>query len=131
MSRENIERSTFFFASALPLSCLILDQRLWPDCTIVDVENCTHRGHMESPRETRERTPLENAAMTESSGVTGVERRLVDRVRLKIRTQLEPGVLLITGRSHLVAGKFYKIRQEIRPQNPQLSGPQIRKSARP
>lgn len=66
MSLANIERATFFFASASPLSCLILDQRLWPDCAVADVENCEHREHMEFPRGVKNRKPLENAAMAEN-----------------------------------------------------------------
>ena len=43
IERENSERWTFFFASTAPLSCLIFDHRLWPDCGAVVVENCRHR----------------------------------------------------------------------------------------
>jgi hypothetical protein len=70
ISRDKPERCTFLFASAFPLSCLILDQRLWPDCVLDDVEN-KHRGHIDFPRGVKERRPLENAAMlqTEDYGV--------------------------------------------------------------
>lgn len=39
ISLEKSEFCVLLFASAAPLSCLILDHRLWPDCTIEDVEN--------------------------------------------------------------------------------------------
>lgn len=39
IERENSERWTFFFASTAPLSCLIFDHRLCPDCGAEVVEN--------------------------------------------------------------------------------------------
>jgi hypothetical protein len=65
ISFDNAERWTFFFASTAPLSCLILDQRLWPDCAIDVVENCRHREQGNSPLRASERRPLENAAILE------------------------------------------------------------------
>ena len=62
----SLEKSEFFallFASAVPLSCLILDHRLWPDCTIDDVENRRHSEQMKSPLRGKERSPLENTAI--------------------------------------------------------------------
>jgi hypothetical protein len=63
ISFDNAERWTFFFASTAPLSCLILDQRLWPDCAIDVVENCRHREQVNSPLGTNGRRPLEKAAI--------------------------------------------------------------------
>jgi hypothetical protein len=65
ISFESAERWTFFFASTAPLSCLILDQRLWPDCAIDVVENCRHREQVNSPFGTNERRPLEKAVILE------------------------------------------------------------------
>lgn len=63
MSREKIDRCTFFLASASPLSCLILDQREWPDSSVAVVEKLRHLGHMNSVRGVKDRKPLENAAI--------------------------------------------------------------------
>jgi len=52
-------------ASAFPLSCLILDHRLWPDAK-ADVVEKRHREQNDSSRGTREmieRRPLENAGI--------------------------------------------------------------------
>lgn len=42
ISWAKMERWRFLWASALPLSCLILDQRLWPESCSVVVEKERH-----------------------------------------------------------------------------------------
>jgi len=58
-----MERWREIFLSALPLSCLIFDHRLWPDCAADVVENCRHREHINSPLGPKARMPLENVAI--------------------------------------------------------------------